>query len=50
MQDQILCPECGKRLRKGSTFCIGCGHKIPENVPLAPPEANLGETQMNESN
>ncbi|MHA2223080.1 MAG: zinc ribbon domain-containing protein [Candidatus Thorarchaeota archaeon] len=50
MQDQILCPECGKRLRKGSTFCIGCGHKIPENVPLAPPEANLGETPMNESN
>lgn len=48
MQDQILCPECGKRLRKGSTFCIGCGHKIPENVPTAPPEDELGETTMNE--
>ncbi|MFW9768457.1 MAG: zinc ribbon domain-containing protein [Candidatus Thorarchaeota archaeon] len=48
MQDQILCPECGKRIRRGSTFCIGCGKKIPENTPLAPPEPDLGETTMNE--
>jgi hypothetical protein len=48
MSGQILCPECGKRLRSGSTFCIGCGHKIPENAPLAPPEPELGETTMND--
>ncbi|MGY5863066.1 MAG: zinc ribbon domain-containing protein [Candidatus Thorarchaeota archaeon] len=48
MQDQILCPECGKRLRKGSTFCIGCGHKIPDNLPPAPPETELGEPTMND--
>jgi hypothetical protein len=48
MQGQILCPECGKRLRRGSTFCIGCGHKIPENTPLAPPKPDLGETTMND--
>jgi hypothetical protein len=48
MQDQILCPECGKRLRKGSTFCIGCGNKIPKDIPTAPPEPALGESTMNE--
>lgn len=48
MQDQILCPDCGKRLRKGSTHCIGCGSKIPDDVPLAPPEPVLGESTMNE--
>lgn len=31
MHDQIQCPECGMKLRKGSTFCIGCGNKIPDN-------------------
>ncbi|TET11635.1 MAG: hypothetical protein E3J86_02395 [Candidatus Thorarchaeota archaeon] len=48
MQNQILCPECGKRLRKGSTFCISCGNKIPKDVPIAPPEPALGESTMNE--
>ena len=48
MQEQIRCPECGKRLRKGSTFCIGCGNKIPDDVPLAPPEQALGESTMDE--
>jgi len=48
MQDQILCPACGKRLRKGSTFCIGCGEKIPENAPFAPPLPDLGDTTMND--
>jgi hypothetical protein len=48
MQDLILCPECGKRLRKGSTFCIGCGNKVPADAPLASPEPVLGESTMNE--
>jgi len=48
MQDQILCPECGKRLRKGSTFCIGCGNKIHDDAPLAPPEPELGDSTMDE--
>ncbi|MFW9808642.1 MAG: zinc ribbon domain-containing protein [Candidatus Thorarchaeota archaeon] len=47
MQDQILCPKCGKRLRRGSTFCIGCGNQIPDDVPLAPSE--LGESIMDET-
>ncbi|MFW9981855.1 MAG: zinc ribbon domain-containing protein [Candidatus Thorarchaeota archaeon] len=49
MQDQILCPECGKRLRKGSTFCIGCGNQIPDDAPLAPPEPVLGESIMDKT-
>ncbi|MFW9794413.1 MAG: zinc ribbon domain-containing protein [Candidatus Thorarchaeota archaeon] len=48
MQDQILCPECGKRLRKGSTFCIDCGKKIPDNAPPAPIEPELGESAMDD--
>ncbi len=48
MQDQILCPECGKRLRRGSTFCIDCGSNIPDDAPIAPPEPVLGESTMNE--
>ncbi|TFG97047.1 zinc ribbon domain-containing protein [Candidatus Thorarchaeota archaeon] len=34
MVDHIQCPECGKSLGKGSTFCIGCGNKIPEGLEL----------------
>ncbi len=40
MSDQIVCPECGSKMRKGSTFCINCGHKIPEDVL---PEQTLEE-------
>ncbi len=32
MVDHLQCPECGKNLGKGSTFCIGCGNKIPEGL------------------
>jgi len=32
MVDHLQCPECGKNLGKGSTFCIGCGNKIPEDL------------------
>lgn len=28
MNDQVQCPKCGSRLRRGSTFCINCGSKI----------------------
>ena len=39
MVDHIQCPECGKSLGKGSTFCIGCGNKIPEGLqPLSAPD------------
>ena len=34
MSELIQCPECGSKLRKGSTFCINCGNKIPENLEL----------------
>lgn len=34
MVDHLQCPECGKNLGKGSTFCIGCGNKIPEGLEL----------------
>lgn len=34
MTDQIQCPECHSKLRRGSTFCIHCGNKIPENLQL----------------
>ncbi|MCK5389342.1 MAG: zinc ribbon domain-containing protein, partial [Candidatus Thorarchaeota archaeon] len=38
MVDHIQCPECGKYLGKGSTFCIGCGSKIPEGLePVSTP-------------
>jgi hypothetical protein len=40
MSDQIACPECGSKMRKGSTFCINCGHKIPEDIL---PEQTLEE-------
>ena len=41
MVDHLLCPECGKRLGKGSTFCIGCGSKIPEDLkPVSTPESD----------
>ena len=39
MVDHLQCPECGKTLGKGSTFCIGCGNKIPEGLkPVSAPE------------
>ncbi|TFG34931.1 hypothetical protein EU527_01085 [Candidatus Thorarchaeota archaeon] len=34
MTDQIQCPECGSKLRRGSTFCIHCGNKIADNPEL----------------
>lgn len=42
MVDHIQCPECGKSLGKGSTFCIGCGHKIPEGLEtISTPEPDI---------
>ncbi|MGY5881403.1 MAG: hypothetical protein RTV31_14220 [Candidatus Thorarchaeota archaeon] len=39
MVDHIECPECGKSLGMGSTFCIGCGNKIPDGLqPVSTPE------------
>jgi hypothetical protein len=32
MSDQIKCPKCGNKMRKGSTFCMNCGTKIPEDI------------------
>jgi hypothetical protein len=32
MSDQIICPECGNKLRRGSTFCMNCGNKIPADI------------------
>jgi len=26
------CPECGKKVRRGSTFCMGCGAKISDGL------------------
>ena len=46
MQDQVICPSCNNRVRKGSTFCIGCGNKVPENLPTAPPEHTLEESEI----
>ena len=46
MQDQVICPTCGNRIRKGSTFCIGCGNKVPENLPTAPPDPTLEESEL----
>jgi hypothetical protein len=46
MQDQVICPTCKKRIRRGSTFCIGCGNRVPENLPSAPPESTLEESEI----
>ena len=46
MQDQVICPSCQKRIRKGSTFCIGCGNAVPEDLPTAPPEPTLEESEI----
>lgn len=46
MQDHIICPTCEKRIGKGSTFCIGCGNKVPENLPTAPTEPTLEESEI----
>ncbi len=28
MSDSVICPECGKKVKKESTFCFGCGTKL----------------------
>ncbi|MGQ4910751.1 MAG: zinc-ribbon domain-containing protein [Candidatus Thorarchaeota archaeon] len=36
MSEQLQCPNCGMKLGKGSTFCINCGHRIPNGLePLS---------------
>jgi hypothetical protein len=32
MSDQIKCPECGNKMRRGSTFCMNCGHKMSGDI------------------
>jgi hypothetical protein len=46
MQEQVICPSCENRIRKGSAVCIGCGNKVPENLPTAPPEPTLEESEI----
>jgi len=42
MSENIKCPKCGARLRRGSTFCLKCGNKIPENLlPEQTPETQV---------
>jgi len=42
MVDHLKCPVCGKSIGKGSTFCIGCGNKIPENLePISTPNSDV---------
>lgn len=41
MVDHLQCPECGKKLGIGSTFCIGCGNKIPEGLEPVPESDTL---------
>jgi hypothetical protein len=48
MQDQVICPNCGKHIRKGSTFCIGCGNKVPEDLPIAPLEPTLEDSEISD--
>ena len=24
----MLCPNCGKEIKQGNTFCTSCGHKV----------------------
>ena len=41
MEGSVECPECGKRSRKGSTFCMGCGNRLPNgHVPVATESAD----------
>jgi hypothetical protein len=42
MSDQIECPKCGNKMRKGSTFCMQCGTKVTDD---ALSESALGEEQ-----
>jgi ribosomal protein L32 len=38
MAEFIECPECGKRIRKGSTFCLHCGIRIGDDMkPMGSP-------------
>ncbi|MHA1587987.1 MAG: zinc ribbon domain-containing protein, partial [Candidatus Thorarchaeota archaeon] len=32
MAEFIECPECSKRIRKGSTFCLHCGIRIGKDM------------------
>lgn len=43
MSDQILCPGCGMKLGKGSTFCINCGQKLPDAPMPISPDAEVVE-------
>lgn len=42
MSDFIQCPECGSKLRRGSTFCIKCGNKVPDELHFVDTEDNTG--------
>ena len=32
MSDHITCPHCGNQLAKGSTFCLNCGNRVPDEM------------------
>jgi hypothetical protein len=36
----VVCPHCGKSLAKGSTFCINCGNRLPDNLRQLTSEAD----------
>jgi hypothetical protein len=40
MSDHVVCPHCGKHLAKGSTFCINCGNRVPEDLRTITTEAD----------
>ncbi|TXT55157.1 MAG: hypothetical protein BAJATHORv1_40066 [Candidatus Thorarchaeota archaeon] len=55
MSPSIICPECGQKIGMGSTFCIKCGARIPEDVepvadtkPYEEPELSNEEIEFDE--
>ena len=48
MSEQIKCPKCGSKLRRGSTFCINCGNKIPEGLQNADPTEHFDDDSVSE--
>jgi len=44
MSDTLKCPKCGKNVRKGSTFCMGCGARLEGNLTALEKEETLEGT------
>ncbi len=53
MSDTILCPECGKKVRKGSTFCLNCGSRLTsvstDDFEITDTELTIDEQEKNDS-